>query len=271
MDLYEKLNNLPTNVLKQFIELVESYKNFGLFDLYNNSNFMNQIKNINDKYKLNINITSNKDIINLIKKLKESQNDFINNSNSLKKKLNIIDFNLYSSMYLAVKDKNFMNDLDLIELGKSVDEKFIVKRILEYKSKYYKINQDEKKENILLKIYELQNSLLNIINEYLDFNYNLYKNKLNLEIKKSSENLYLFYLNLIDEIENQKNKYNNDIEYLNDLVNTINNANNVFLDKFANINLELYSIIYNNDNLEEIIKIASDILSKRNIYEVKTL
>ena len=124
MDIYEKLNNIPTKKLEDFIKLVSEYKNFGLFDYYKDNN----INKIKEKYGISIN--NNDEIEILLNEVKNKRQEFIKNSDDLIRRLNIIDFNRYTNLYLNIKDCKFTNDMDIYQLGKSMNELYIVKRII---------------------------------------------------------------------------------------------------------------------------------------------
>ena len=264
MGIYEKLKNIPTKNLENFIKLVSEYKNFGLFDYYKDNN----INKIKEKYNLNIN--NNEDIKILLNKVKDKQQDFIKTSDELIKRLNIIDFDRYTNLYLNTKDYKFTNDVDLYKLGKSMNELFIVKRIINKKELYYNTKNETRKKDLMFQIFELEQTLLNIINEYIKFIYNLYKDKIGINKNINYESLYIFYLSLLDEIELIKKEYDNDINYINNNINMINDLNNRFYDKLININTYLYSLVFNKEiDLNNLISLVLDIISKREIYDIK--
>ena len=268
MGINEKLNNLSDEVLKQFIELINTYKNFGLFDYYKTKEFIN----IMNKYNINIKLNNNSDINKLLEQVKNIREDFIKYKYSLNQVFNIIDFDKYANLYLSVKNKNFINEVDLSYLCNKINEEFILKRILSLKKVYYNNKDESKKKYALFKIFELQESLLDIINRFLIYNYNLYKDKLNINKEIKYDNLYIFNLDLKDSLEIKLKEYDNKVEYLENAIKLIKETYSKFFDKLININSTIYIILYNNiDKLDELFNLSKEIVAKREIYQVKAL
>lgn len=248
----EELNNILTTLsiedLDSVLSIIDEYLRFGYFD-YIMSTLEEMKSKIKDKINIEIDNLSLNNIDNVVENIKNNQEKFKRYASKLIKILELIDLNIYNDIYLSDKNGKLSNLMDLSILASKIEETGLIKQIDRNKEKLKKLfiskHEIEKlnRENLAY-----QKSLLNKVNNFIIFNYEISKEDLGINIDKyKNSNLSLFYLKLKDAIDNKNEQYNDLIKYIKNTKYLLCNVRNSFLNKINKINDLLYNYLSKNN------------------------
>ncbi len=247
-ELNNILNTLSIEDLDSVLSIIDEYLRFGYFD-YIMSTLEEMKSKIKDKINIEIDNLSLNNIDDVVENIKNNQEKFKRYASKLIKILELIDLNIYNDIYLSDKNGKLSNLMDLSILASKIEETGLIKQIDRNKEKLKKlfINKHEieklNRENLAY-----QKSLLNKVNNFIIFNYEISKEDLGINIDKyKNSNLSLFYLKLKDAIDNKNEQYNDLIKYIKNTKYLLCNVRNSFLNKINKINDLLYNYLSKNN------------------------
>lgn len=248
----EELNNILTTLsiedLDSVLSIIDEYQRFGYFD-YIMSTLEEMKSKIKDKINIEIDNLSLNNIDDVVENIKNNQEKFKRYASKLIKILELIDLNIYNDIYLSDKNGKLSNLMDLSIIASKIEETGLIKQIDRNKEKLKKLFISKQEiEKLNRENLAYQKSLLNKVNDFIIFNYEISKEDLGINIDKyKNSNLSLFYLKLKDAIDNKNEQYNDLIKYIKNTKYLLCNVRNSFLNKINKVNDLLYNYLSKNN------------------------